>query len=265
MSKGNIIKRIRTLSEKNKKAISIYLTFGYPSIKTTEKLIYLLSELGVDMIELGLPFSDPIADGPTIQYSSAEALKHKVNIYQLLSLTKKVKRNISVPIILMSYLNPIYQMFKDSNHCRQLYIFDGIIIPDLIIEEENILPHELRQNVDIIYLVSPTTTEERIKHILSKTDGFAYIVSVTGVTGARGTLPSYLMSFLRKVKKMSKNKPILLGFGISNPKQIMPYLKTIDGIIIGSAIIDIIRGSSSEKEMFSGIKSFIEKFTSLLH
>jgi len=264
MAKGNIFRKICALSENNKKAISVYLTCGYPSIEVTERLIYFLSELGADLIELGLPFSDPIADGPTIQYSSAEALKQKVNIHHLLSMTQRVKKRLCVPIILLSYLNPIYRMIKSYSY-RQLYTFDGIIIPDLIVEEDSILPQDLKENVDIIYLVSPTTTEERIKRILSKTEGFAYVVSVMGVTGARHTLPSYLTSFLRKVKKLSISKPILLGFGISQPQQVVPYIKYIDGIIIGSAIIDIIRRSRSEKEMFSNIKSLVEKFTSLLH
>ena len=257
-------KKFIKLKKQNKKALSIFITAGYPDFDFTQKLIFELEKIRVDIIEIGIPFSDPIADGPVIQKSSYESLKKGTSLKKVLRFICKIKNRISIPIVIMSYLNPInkYGMSKFFSDARKAGV-DGIIIPDIIFEESREIETISRKyNIPLIYLVAPTTSIKRRKEILKKSKGFIYVVSVTGVTGPREKLPEDLQDFLKNLRNSTK-KPLMLGFGISRPQQIIPVKKYIDGIIIGSAIIRII-SKTRKKEVFDKIENFINSFRKVL-
>lgn len=246
------------------KLLSIFLTCGYPDMKTTEKLIYLLDKIGVDIIELGIPFSDPIADGPLIQYSSHIALKNKVNLDKVFRLIKKVNKRINVKLVIMSYLNIIYRygFEKFFNNCKQHKIW-GLIIPDLIPEESfEIRKIASKYRINIIFLLAPTTDFKRRKIIYKYSEGFIYVVSVTGVTGIRKRFSYELKNLLIEIKKETK-KTILLGFGISKPAHIFQLRKYVDGFIIGSAIVNIIL--KNKKNFLKKIEKFIKEIIYICH
>lgn len=251
------------LKREKRKSLSIFITAGYPDLKTTEKLIFLLEKSGVDIIEIGIPFSDPIADGHIIQKSSYLSLKKGTSLNKVLELIYRIRDKVNLPIVIMSYLNPInkygiQKFFIDSKRVG----IDGLIIPDIILEEsKEIEKLSKRYRVPLIYFVSPTTSLERRKKILKKSTGFIYVVSLTGVTGPRKKFPEYLNDFLKDLRETTK-KSLLIGFGISNPQQIVSINEYIDGIIIGSAIIKII--SKKNKNMFHRIEKFINSFRKVL-
>lgn len=254
---GRIDQTFADLKLKGKKAFITFLTAGFPSLELSKKLFLYLSKLEIDLIEIGMPFSDPIADGITIQTSSQIALKNGVTLKWVIKLIEKLKEEVQKPLILMSYLNPIYKFglkkFFDIANKIQL---DGIIIPDLIPEESGLID-KIKGEVNTIYLLAPTTTRERKRLISKKSDGFVYIVSLTGTTGARKKLPSYLPKFLDEVK-MVVDKNIVLGFGISSPMQLKNIENKIDGFIIGSALINIIL--QHRKNLWERIKNFVSEF-----
>lgn len=232
---GKIEKTFAELRKEKKKGLIIFLTAGYPNLLTTEKLVYSLEEWGVDIIELGVPFSDPIADGPTIQYSSFISLNQGTNLRKIFDLVQRIRKRSNIPLVLMSYYNPIYQ-YKNFFRVAKENGLDGVIVPDLLPEEGK----KLQKEIDLIYLLAPTSGEERIKIVTKESKGFVYVVSVTGVTGARAELPAGLKSFLSKVRSYT-DKPLALGFGISQAKQIYEVKNFVDGIIVGSAIIEVMR------------------------
>lgn len=212
-----------------------YFTAGFPDKQTfLEVFDYLLSE--GDVVEVGVPFSDPIADGPTIQRSSFLALKQKVALKSVFSWIKKARKRHQTPIVLMSYFNPILN-FGLKNFFREAEKagVDGVIIPDLSLEESKVW-FKNRGNIATIFLAAPTSEKERIKKISRKSRGFLYCVSVTGVTGARDELPSYLYKFLREAGEVSP-LPLAVGFGISKKKQIEKLKGYAQGIVVGSALI----------------------------
>lgn len=236
---NRIEQKFRELRKIKKKALSVFLTAGYPSIDTTESLVLELEKCGVDFFEIGFPFSDPIADGPTIQHSSEIALKRGMRWEKAIRLCKNIRKRSDVPLVLMSYANPLFcRGWKNSIHALASAGFDGVIIPDLIPEEsDEIQALFVKNGLCLIYLLSPTSAQVRIETIIRKSAGFVYCVSVTGVTGARKDLPFMeTNSFLRTVKKYS-SLPILLGFGISRSEQIKKFKESADGFVIGSALI----------------------------
>ncbi len=261
---NQLTEKFKQLKKEKRKALTIFITAGYPDLKTTEKLIYKLEEFGVDIIEVGIPFSDPIADGPVIQFSSYESLKGKTFLSKVLRLIRRIRNKIKIPIVIMSYLNPIHKygfekFFSDSKTTG----IDGLIIPDIIFEEsKEIEKLSKKYRLPMIYLVAPTTSPERRKKIIKKTTGFIYAVSLTGVTGPREKLPDYIHNFLKDLHSYT-NKPLLIGFGISKPEQVISVKKYIDGVIIGSALINII-SKTERKEMFHKIEKFINSFRKVL-
>lgn len=241
------------LRKEKKKALIVFLTAGYPDLETTEKLVYHLENCGVDIIELGVPFSDPIADGVTIQYSSQVALNQGINLNKIFVLCGKIRKKSNLPLVLMSYYNPVYQFRNFFKNAKKSGV-DGIIIPDLLPEEsEDILPLTSALGLSLIYLLAPTSNGERIRIITQKSQSFIYVVSLTGVTGVRKKLPEGLKTFLTKVRRYT-NKPLALGFGISSPEQVYPVKNLIDGVIVGSAIIEIIRKKNNP---FPYVRSFL--------
>ncbi|MBI2119631.1 MAG: tryptophan synthase subunit alpha [Elusimicrobia bacterium] len=255
-----ISKKFKQIRDK-KKALSIFLTLGFPNLKMTEKLVLALEESGADLFEIGLPFSDPIADGPTIQQSSEIALKNGVGWKHLIQLGKNLRKKTDVPLILMSYSNPLYHKgWNKSARDLKTAGFDGVILPDLIPEENEEAKNAFTKNgLSLIYLVAPTSGEARVKRITKECSGFVYTVSVTGVTGARKNLPIKEVShFLKKVKKNS-SLPVLLGFGISKPEQLSNFQEA-DGFIIGSALVEILLQKKEDALLIEEAKKFINSF-----
>ncbi|PKM92851.1 MAG: tryptophan synthase subunit alpha [Elusimicrobia bacterium HGW-Elusimicrobia-4] len=251
------------LKRKNKKALIVFLTAGYPDIKTTEKII-LDIEKYADIIELGIPFSDPIADGTTIQYSSQKALKKNINLKKIFSIVKNIRRfakKTNIPLVLMGYLNPIYNFgLKNFFQKAEKTGIDGLIIPDLPNEESReIKKLAAIHNIAFIPLVSLTTEKNRTKKIAESSTGFVYVTAVTGITGARKDVSADLIPYLKMLRKETK-KPLLVGFGIAKPEHIKKLKNYCDGFIIGSAIIELIRQKKSVKNFLKGLRSAISNF-----
>lgn len=257
---NRIDSKFRELKKNNEKAVIIYLTCGYPDLSITERLVLELDRQGVDLIELGVPFSDPLADGPTIQEASSYALrKHSVNLRGIFSLVSRLRRKTQIPICLMTYYNPIFS-FGESNFvsCASKSGVDGVIIPDLPPEEaKNLTFLSKKYNLHTIFLLSPTSSRGRIKLISSASRGFIYYVSLTGVTGIRQHLAFDLCDNIRKIKKYTK-KPVCAGFGISGACHIREIFKVADGAIIGSAVIKLIRDNIGKKGLVEKVGKFVE-------
>lgn len=252
--------RIDTL-DKHRKHLVIYLMAGDPDMKTTEELIYMLSESGVSLIELGLPFTDPMADGVSIQRAGERALKNKVTIKDVLALAAKVRKKISTPLVFMTYYNLIYNFGGEKfiNEAKKAGV-DGAIIPDLPFDEEkDFYRHAVKSNFHLIYLVSPANSAVRIKKIVEKTRGFVYYILLKGVTGARKKSEADY-SNIKNVKKSTK-KPVFAGFGISKPQHARVAFKHADGVIIGSAFVDLIsKYGNNRKKLLNAARVFINKF-----
>lgn len=254
---NRIDKKFIELKRKNKKAFIAYLTVGYPNISTTEKLILELSKNGVDIFELGVPFSDPLADGPIIQESSAYALKQGVNLDKIFSLVKRLRMKIDNPLLIMGYLNPMLQYGEEhlARSCSSSGI-DGVIIPDLPIEESKGFKNVLsKDKVHLIDFIAPTTESIRVKKIAKGAKGFIYYVSLTGVTGTRKSLPKDVMAKVRSLKRVIK-LPICVGFGVSSKQQFKYISSFSDGVIMGSAIIKVIKDNLGKKNLIDKVVDF---------
>ena len=226
----------------NKKALGIFVTAGDPNFESSLKLITDLPDNGADFIEIGMPFSDPMADGPSIQLSSQRALKSGMNLNKCLTLIKIFReKNSHTPIILMGYYNPIYKFGKEKfiKNCIELGV-DALIIVDLPPEEDDEFYFEAeKNNLSMIRLVTPTTDKERLKKILSNATGFVYYVSITGITGTKAPDIKNVQDNIKKIKQIT-NLPIVIGFGIRSPAQATLMSEVSDGIVIGSAVVDLI-------------------------
>lgn len=263
---NRIIQKWLQLKKINKKAFVVYITAGFPDISTTEKIVYALEKGGVDFIELGMPFSDPIADGPTIQYSSAVALDKGMSVQRYLQLIRRLRRRTRLPLIMMSYYNPIFK-FGTKNFTKQATSagLDGVIIPDLPPEEAQEFNRILNaQNISQIFLISPVTEQHRIKKITKISSGFVYYVSLTGVTGVRKRLASDLRRQIRKVKLLSR-LPVFVGFGVSTPEQVSEITKVADGVIVGSVIIKIIQKNFGKRNLYTKISAFIKSMNKMTY
>ena len=243
--------------QKNHKALIAYVTVGYPNIEATLKVVPLLADCGCDIVELGIPFSDPMADGATIQHASFKALENGVNTARCLDIANKLSKNTNVPLVFMTYYNPVYQygLKKFCKDCVAAAI-DGLIIPELPPEEGDELGNlASKSDVDMICLLAPTSAEERIKLVARKSRGFIYLVSIAGMTGIRSELPPDLGKFILKVKQFAK-LPVCVGFGISTPKQAAQVAKTADGVIIGSKLIQLLE---TDDAAMTATQSFIKE------
>jgi len=246
------------LKRKGGKALITFITAGDPDLDTTFELVLEMERKGADIIELGVPFSDPLADGTTIQRASQRALGNKVRLKDILKLVRRLRMKTEIPIVLMSYLNPVYKygLEEFARICRRIGV-DGVIIPDLVPEEAEEWLRVARVNkLSTIFLAAPTSSPERIRNIASKSRGFLYYVSLTGVTGARDKLNSKVVEALKAIKKMT-NKPVACGFGISNPEQAGKVSRYSDGVIVGSAIIDVIEKSPNRRAMLRQVGNFV--------
>lgn len=228
------------------KALIAYLTVGYPDSETMQRAAVALAENGCDIIELGIPFSDPLADGATIQKASHQALQLGVTPKVCLKIAKQLHQKIAIPLVFMTYYNPVFTFGLEAfcRSCAEAGV-SGLIIPDLPPEEgEELEATTKKHNFDLIYLLAPTSPEERIALVAKKSSGFIYLVSLAGVTGARETLPPELGSFVKRVRKKAK-QPLCVGFGISNAEQASGIAKIADGVIVGSRLIELIEKDAS--------------------
>jgi len=236
-------------------ALIPYITVGYPTVETTLKVVPLLASSGCDIIELGIPFSDPLADGATIQRASYESLRQGVTPKVCFEVAHELRGQVEIPLVFMTYYNPVLKLGLEQfcSKCAEVGI-DGLIIPDLPPEEGAELEQSTRRHeLDIIYLLSPASTKERIKLVASRSSGFIYLVSLTGITGARNELPEELESFVARVRQRTE-KPLCVGFGVSTPEQARRIAKVADGVIVGSRIIQLLDEDKSLKNAGSFIK-----------
>lgn len=255
---NRIEKRFRALKGKNKKAFIVFITAGYPNLNLTKKLILEFDKIGVDIVEIGVPFSDPLADGPVIQESSQVALQNKVTLGKILGLVKELRNFTDMPLTLMTYYNPIF-CFGERNFIRQSRQagVDGLIIPDLPPEEGKALMQLAHKNqLDVISFISPTTSRLRMKYIAGISRGFIYYVSLTGVTGPRAKLPLDLQKQIRAVKQITA-KPVCVGFGVSSASQVKKIYQIADGVIVGSAIIKKIKQNLKRKDLIERVSRYI--------
>ena len=240
--------RINKKLKEDKKILSIYFTAGYPELNDTVSIIQQLENSGVDMIEIGLPFSDPLADGPTIQASSTQALKNGMTSAMLFEQLKDIRQTIQIPLIMMGYFNPILQYGVEAfcEKCAEIGI-DGLIIPDLPVDVYNDQYKPIFEKYGLInvFLITPQTSEERINFIDSISSGFIYMVSSASVTGSQSGFGAEQTNYFKRVAEMNLNNPQIIGFGISNSETFTKATNYAKGAIIGSAFIKYI----TEKEI----------------
>jgi tryptophan synthase alpha chain len=230
--------QFRKLKEAGKKAFIPYIMAGDPSLEKTGELVLLLEECGADIIELGVPFSDPLADGPTIQRAAERALKAGVTLRKVLGLVKDLRSRTSVPLVLMTYYNPVFVYGEDLFVSDAVAAgVDGLIIPDLPPDEARRLVRLAKPaGLATIFLLAPTSTEERIAKVTRASAGFVYYVSMTGITGSHLSIDESLATSVRHIREAG-GKPVAVGFGVSTPEEARAVAAVADGVIVGSAIV----------------------------
>ncbi len=244
------------LAARQEKALIAYVMAGDPTLAQTEKIVLEIEKAGADLIELGVPFTDPVADGPVIQRASERALQQGTNLHAILDRVARLRRKTDIPIVLMSYCNPVYafglsSFFKKANDVG----VDGLIVPDLPYEEaDDFIALRGRYGIDLIFLVAPTTPRARVQKILKSASGFIYYVSLTGITGARLTEKEVLQERVCEVKGMT-DLPVVVGFGISSQKEASDIACFSDGVIVGSAIVKMIE--DHRPHFISPLRKFI--------
>jgi tryptophan synthase alpha chain len=251
--------RITELFAKKKKNIlNIYYTAGFPSTNDTIVIAQALEKAGADIIEIGIPFSDPVADGPTIQASNKSALDQGMTLKLLLEQLRELRKTVSLPIILMGYVNPVmqYGVEKFARDIAAIGI-DGVILPDLPLLEFEERYKEIFDSVNLCntFLISPTTSEERIRRIDATTEGFIYAVSASSITGAKGDFSEKQISYFLKLQNLKLKNPFLIGFGISNRETFAKASEYSAGAIVGSAFIDLLKES---KDIPGDIEKFVK-------
>jgi tryptophan synthase alpha chain len=241
-----ISRRFASLREAGELGIVAYITAGDPSLAATLKFVLALADAGADVIELGIPFSDPLADGPTIQRASERALKTRTTLAQVIDLVREIRKSSEVPIVLFGYYNPVLQMGLERFASAAANAgADGVLITDLTPEESG----EYRQvlaahNLDTIFLGAPTSTDDRLAKIAAVSSGFLYLISRTGVTGAKDSLPDDLPALLRRARKVTQ-LPIAVGFGISLPGHVSVLGGLADAAVVGSALVSEIENATA--------------------
>jgi len=252
---SRIAKRIAECRAQGRGAFAAFVTAGDPDLDTTERLILALDQAGVDIVELGVPFSDPMADGPSIQASSQRALQHNVTIGQVLELVGRVRRQTAMPIVLMTYYNPMLQagLSAFANGCAWVGV-DGVIATDLTPEEAG--PWKEAADaalVDTIFLVAPTSTDERMALVGRIAGGFVYCVSRTGVTGASDRLAEGEVGALVSRVRRYTELPVLVGFGISKPEQVKAVCRVADGAVVGSALVNVVAANLGSPSLVDAV------------
>lgn len=259
---SRIKEKFLELEAKNQKALIAYIMAGFPNERATLSTVKGLIKGGVDIIEIGFPFSDPLADGPVIQNASTISLQKGTKIRKFFSLIQKIRKGTDIPLVLMTYTNILYnkgysKFIKDAKKAG----IDGFILPDMSIEESEKYLAAAKNNADTIFLVSPNTSKKRITKIAKVTSGFLYLVAVYGTTGMKTGIKNYTIKAIKDVKKQTKGKiPIGVGFGVSTPDDVKKYVKVgADAVIVGSAFLKIIENTPQAK-----LESKIASFTKSL-
>lgn len=253
---NRIQKKFSALKIKKEKALIFFLTAGDPSLKKTEELVLAFEKEGADLIELGVPFSDPLADGPVIQAASNRSLKRGTDLGKILALVGRIRRKSQVPLLLMSYLNPIlsYGLESFAKKARSNGV-DGLIVPDLPPEEGKGIGKLMRQyGIDLVYLLAPTSSKKRQKMVTAASRGFVYFVSLTGVTGSRSAGAASVKGLLGSARRLSRI-PVCAGFGIRTPEDAKSMAAISDGVIIGSSAV-----SALSKEKHVNASRFASRF-----
>lgn len=244
---SRIGKTFKKLKKEGRKAFIPYIMAGDPSLDKTKEVVLLFEECGADIVELGVPFSDPLADGPTIQRASERALKNGVTLRKAISHVKDIRQMTQIPIVLMTYFNPVFK-YGVENFIKNAKIagVDGVIIPDLPPDEaEDFIKLSREAALDTIFLLAPTSTEDRIKKVIKVSKGFIYYVSITGITGTTLLLDGSMEVLISKIKRYT-DKPVAVGFGVSTPEEASAVARVSDGVIVGSAIVKKLYESPDE-------------------
>jgi tryptophan synthase alpha chain len=254
--------RISSVFTQGRKALIAYITVGYSTVEATLEAVPLLARLGCDIVELGIPFSDPLADGATIQKSSFHAFHNGVTPGVCLEVAAQVRRQTDVPLVFMSYFNPVLAcgVRQFVEQCASAGV-DGLIIPDLPPEEGGELEGEaVKKGIDLIYMLAPTSTPDRVSIVASHSKGFIYLVSVAGVTGTRNALPGDLRPFVERVRARAA-QPLCVGFGISTPEQAAEVARFADGVIVGSRLVQAMEGDGWQarvRETVCGLRKAVD-------
>ncbi|HTV57992.1 MAG TPA: tryptophan synthase subunit alpha [Verrucomicrobiae bacterium] len=257
---GRIGQKFRSLGEAGELGIVAYITAGDPTLAATEKIVLAAAEAGADVVELGVPFSDPVADGPTIQRASERALRSGTTLAGVIELVRRIRRHLQAPLVLFSYFNPILQMGL-GNFAKQAAEAgaDGVLATDLTPEEAGEYRGILRGNgLDTIFLAAPTSTDARLKEISAASSGFLYLVSRMGVTGAREALPEDLPALARRVRRFTP-LPVAVGFGISQPSHVTLLGGIADAAVVGSALMAEIEKSKSVDEAVESVAALVRR------
>ena len=259
---GRIADVFDGLKQQGHKGLIPYITAGDPDLATTEQLLIALSRAGATLIELGVPFSDPMADGPVIQRASERALQHSFGLQDILDAAARARTQIDTPIILFSYYNPLLQfgLRRLARSVKDAGV-DGVLVTDLTPEESGEFEAELRaHDLDMIFLVAPTSTDERLRLVAEHASGFIYAVSRAGVTGTRKTVSAEAEKLVERVRKFS-SLPVAVGFGISNAAQVEDVHRYADAAVVGSAIVAEMERSASAPDLVERIGSFMIELT----
>ncbi|GIV19906.1 MAG: tryptophan synthase alpha chain [Armatimonadota bacterium] len=238
---SRIAERFAALRVRHEGALVVFLTAGDPNPELSEQLVLTVAEAGADVIEIGIPFSDPLADGPTIQASTFRALQQGMTPIRVLEMVARVRQQSDIPLVVMTYFNPVWQMGVErfAREASEAGV-DGVIMTDMPPEEAGEWhPVARRYGLDTIFLVAPTSTEERRKLVAQKSSGFVYCVSRTGVTGARQHLPEEVPRMLQAMRQVT-NLPLCVGFGISRPEHVRAVCQMADGAVVGSAVVSLV-------------------------
>lgn len=258
MRMNRIDERFRELRESGERALMPYLTAGDPDLLTTRALILEFEKQGADLIEIGVPFSDPLADGVTIQRASQRALQGGTTLTRILEMVRDLRGECRLPLLLMSYVNPIFH-FGFSRFAKEAAAagVDGLIVPDLPPEEANeLIEAAAAHNLHTIFLIAPTSRSERVRTIAAASKGFIYYVSLRGVTGVRSRLSDDLEASLRMIRAET-DLPLAVGFGISTPEQVRTVATVADGVIVGSAIVSLLEQTAGQPDQLKRVGDFI--------
>ncbi len=254
-----------TCKTEGRKAFIAYITGGDPTPSHTASLILALERGGADLIELGVPFSDPIADGPVIQRASDRALRANTTVARLLQAVREVRRDSQVPIVLFSYLNPLlrYGFQKLANDAAEAGV-DGALLTDLCIEEAAEPVRELRQRgLDTVFLAAPTSTDTRLRLVCEHSSGFVYLISRAGVTGEQASLSDTAAPLVGRMRALTR-LPLAMGFGVSTPEQVAEVARLTDGVVVGSAIVKFIEENAAAPDLGSKLQAWTHRLTSPL-
>lgn len=255
--------KFRDLKKAGRKAFIPYITAGDPDLKTTESLIFELEASGADIIELGVPFSDPMADGPVIQRASERALRNGVSVQDCLEVVTRTRKKSDVPIVLFSYLNPLLSIGLDKLGRELSRVgIDGVLATDLVPEEAaEFIPRMRESSIDTIFLIAPTSTGERMKLISGASTGFVYAVSRTGVTGVRQSLSDATADLVRRIRQCTE-LPIAVGFGVSTPEHVAEVWKHADAAVVGSRIVSEIANNLTNDGLTKRVGSLTRSLVS---